>query len=105
LIGERSGRVLRIGDKVRIRVSGVNVEERKIDFELLEHFGGEGMERIRKKGRKASAKNREEAEPGKTRRGKKGNLYVVEPSKAGKSKKSKGKKSKKKKDRITRKRK
>jgi ribonuclease R len=37
LIGERTGRVLRIGDKVRIKVSGVNMEERKIDFELLEH--------------------------------------------------------------------
>jgi ribonuclease R len=37
LIGERTGRVLRIGDKVHIKVSGVNMEERKIDFELLEH--------------------------------------------------------------------
>lgn len=37
LIGERTGRVLRIGDKVKIKVSGVNMEERKIDFELLEH--------------------------------------------------------------------
>jgi ribonuclease R len=37
LIGERTGRILRIGDKVKIKVSGVNMEERKIDFELLEH--------------------------------------------------------------------
>jgi ribonuclease R len=37
LIGERTGRILRIGDQVKIKVSGVNMEERKIDFELLEH--------------------------------------------------------------------
>ncbi|WP_124728341.1 ribonuclease R [Staphylospora marina] len=103
LIGERSGRVLRIGDKVRIRVSGVNVEERKIDFELLDHFGGEGLERIRKKGRKAKAPA--EAETGKRRRGKKGKLHAVEPPKSGKTKKIKAKKIKKKKDRKTRKRK
>lgn len=37
LIGERTARIFRIGDQVRIRVSQVNLDERKIDFELLEH--------------------------------------------------------------------
>lgn len=36
LIGERTGNVFRIGDKVKIRVLGVNLEERTIDFELVQ---------------------------------------------------------------------
>ncbi|HHW03666.1 MAG TPA: ribonuclease R [Thermoanaerobacterales bacterium] len=36
LRGERTGRVFRIGDAVRVRVSKVNVPERQIDFELVE---------------------------------------------------------------------
>ncbi len=36
LVGDRSGRRFRIGDRVRIRVSRVNKEERHIDFLLLE---------------------------------------------------------------------
>ncbi len=35
LIGEHSGKVYRLSDKVRIRVVQVNVEEQKIDFELV----------------------------------------------------------------------
>ncbi len=34
LVGERSGRVFRLTDQVRVRVAAVNVDERKIDFEL-----------------------------------------------------------------------
>lgn len=36
LIGERTGKVYQIGQKVRIKVSHVDVDERQIDFELLE---------------------------------------------------------------------
>ena len=36
LIGERSGRIFRIGDHVKVRVIGVNLDERTIDFELVE---------------------------------------------------------------------
>ena len=35
LKGERRGMVFRLSDKVRVRVANVNVDERKIDFELL----------------------------------------------------------------------
>ena len=35
LVGERSGRVFRLTDKVRVKVAAVNVDERKIDFELV----------------------------------------------------------------------
>ncbi|SFS32032.1 ribonuclease R [Marininema halotolerans] len=33
--GERTGKVYNIGDKVTIRVTGVNMEEHKVDFELV----------------------------------------------------------------------
>lgn len=36
LIGERTGQVFRIGDPIRVRVAKVDVEERSIDFELVE---------------------------------------------------------------------
>jgi ribonuclease R len=39
LRGERTGRVFRIGDAVRVRVSKVNVPERQIDFELVNAQG------------------------------------------------------------------
>ena len=35
LVGERTKRVFRIGDQVRIKVSKVNVDFREIDFELV----------------------------------------------------------------------
>ena len=36
LIGERTSRVYRIGDEVKVRVARVNIDERSIDFEMLE---------------------------------------------------------------------
>jgi ribonuclease R len=41
LTGERTGRVIRLGDPMRIRVAKVNLDERKIDFVLAEdaHLG------------------------------------------------------------------
>lgn len=35
LIGERTGKVYRIGEEVRIRVINVNIDERAVDFELI----------------------------------------------------------------------
>lgn len=36
LVGERSRRIFRLGDTLRVRVSRVDLEERKVDFELVE---------------------------------------------------------------------
>ena len=36
LIGDRSGRVYNLGDAVRVRVTRVNLDERKIDLEIIE---------------------------------------------------------------------
>jgi len=39
LVGERTRRVFRLGDPVRVRVTRVDLEERKVDFELIEDDG------------------------------------------------------------------
>ncbi len=36
LVGERTRRVFKLGDRLKVRVAQVNLDERKIDFELLE---------------------------------------------------------------------
>jgi ribonuclease R len=35
-VGERTRRVFRLGDRLRVRVSRVDIDERKIDFDLVE---------------------------------------------------------------------
>ena len=35
LVGDRSGKVFQLAQKVRVKVVGVNVDDRKIDFELV----------------------------------------------------------------------
>ncbi|WP_081756984.1 ribonuclease R [Gorillibacterium massiliense] len=45
LVGERSGKIFRLGDEVKVRVTKVNLDERTIDFELVDmkprrEFGG-----------------------------------------------------------------
>ncbi|NLI67512.1 MAG: S1 RNA-binding domain-containing protein, partial [Bacilli bacterium] len=35
LIGEMTGKVYRIGDKVKVKVTNVNIDERSIDFQLV----------------------------------------------------------------------
>ncbi len=42
LVGERTRRVFRLGDTLRVRVSRVDLEERKVDFDLVEQPGHEG---------------------------------------------------------------
>jgi ribonuclease R len=36
MVGERTGRIFRLGQKLSVKVVRVNLEERKIDFELVE---------------------------------------------------------------------
>lgn len=36
LVGQNRGQVFGLGDEVKIQVAGVNLEERKIDFQLLQ---------------------------------------------------------------------
>ncbi|MCH9699452.1 MAG: ribonuclease R [Gammaproteobacteria bacterium] len=53
LIGERSGQILQIGDPVSIKVVQVNLDDRKIDFELSPGLLDSG-ETVKRKGRKPS---------------------------------------------------
>lgn len=51
LVGEHSGTQFQLGDSVRVNLVAVNMDERKIDFELVEH---ENNPRSRKPSRKSS---------------------------------------------------
>ena len=42
LVGERGRTVYRLGDRVRVRVARVDLDDRKIDFELIESGPGPG---------------------------------------------------------------
>ena len=59
LIGERSGRVFRLGDQVEVKVMRVNFDERKIDFELAD-TDHSGEESVHKKSKKRSMKRKGE---------------------------------------------
>ncbi len=48
LVGERTGRRLRLGDRVRVKVARVDLEERKIDFDLIEEAGARATGRSAK---------------------------------------------------------
>jgi ribonuclease R len=52
LIGERSGRIFRIGDHVKVRVIGVNLDERTVDFELIEAQARRERPKKKKNGKK-----------------------------------------------------
>jgi ribonuclease R len=63
LIGERTSRMFRIGDEVQVRVARVNLDERTIDFELVNMKGragarssnterGQAADKAKKQGRK-----------------------------------------------------
>ncbi len=60
LYGERTGKVYRIGDRVRVRVTGVNIDEHKVDFELVSEE--ETEEEPAKKGRRGQREG-EKAHP------------------------------------------
>ena len=38
LVGQNRGQIFGLGDEVKIKVAGVNLEERKIDFELIQQL-------------------------------------------------------------------
>lgn len=77
LIGERTRRVFRLGDSVMVRVMQVDLDERKIDFELASHETG-------KKAKKSADKKDKPAVSGK-----KTKASLVEKEKPVRSKKAK----------------
>ncbi|AQS57036.1 ribonuclease R [Novibacillus thermophilus] len=66
LVGERTGKQYRIGDEVKIRVTNVNVDERSVDFELVDI-----KPRKKRKNRQAAVIAGEEFHQNNGRKGKK----------------------------------
>ena len=60
LTGDRTGKVYRLGDAIRVRVAAVNIDDRKIDFVLAEKQSGSGEETGEKpkKSRKSRSRSR-----------------------------------------------
>ena len=42
MVGERTGRIFQLGQKLSVKISKVNLEERKIDFELVDKDSNQG---------------------------------------------------------------
>lgn len=68
LIGERTGKIFRIGDPVKIRVSKVDLDERRIDFELVEHLIEKEEPKKAKPKKRKKEKSKKETEGRKNRR-------------------------------------
>lgn len=51
MIGERTGKIFRIGDEVRVRVISTNIDERAVDFEIV------GMDKQNQKEKEAHEKS------------------------------------------------
>lgn len=85
LIGERTGNVFRIGDAIKVKVSGVNLEEQAVDFEIIgmkkkakradkgkemPKFKGrpKGNKQVKSKGSKKGQKQKDKLRPPKARR-------------------------------------
>ena len=82
LAGSTSGRRFRLGDRVRVLCAGVRIDERKIDFSLIEHKG-RALLATRHKAR-SSNRTKKKAQPSKSGRATKGGKSA---SKRGKRRK------------------
>lgn len=58
LMGERSNRIFRLGDQVTVRVVQVNLDDRKIDFELKDKPAGRDAKSTGERGKKRKGRRR-----------------------------------------------
>jgi ribonuclease R len=90
LIGENFRRRYRLGDKVRVKVMGVNLDDRKIDFVMVEAplTGKDGKEVVRKpaKGGQRHDKRKEGKDTGKSDKGGRAKPSNRRPSKKARDK-------------------
>lgn len=84
MVGERTGRVFRLGDKLTVKVVRVNLDERKIDFELAGQGEAANHSKAKKPSGKASEKLREK-NPKRKHKGKKNGAAGARSGTAGKS--------------------
>lgn len=98
LAGERSGTVFRVLDRVIIRVAQVNIEDKKIDFELIEH-SGKTVDTGQRKSRTAKSKKDGKAQK-RSRSAVRKNKKVADKSAKKRPAESKAKKTPRKKTRT-----
>ena len=88
LAGERTGQYYRLGDTVRIRVVRVNLDDRKIDFQMVAHVGTLG----KSQGRKTQVKEKERGKEGRgSRKSRQGGTKSASSDTVRKDKKRSGK--------------
>jgi len=58
LVGELTGRTYRLGDRLQVEVARVNMEDRKIDFDLVADAGEKEASKTRRKGAKGKTAHR-----------------------------------------------
>jgi ribonuclease R len=61
LVGELTGRTYRLGDRLQVEVARVNMEDRKIDFDLVTDANEKEASKTRRKGEKSRAAHRGKA--------------------------------------------
>ncbi|MDG1163975.1 MAG: ribonuclease R [Porticoccaceae bacterium] len=90
MVGERTGRTFRLGQKLQVKVVRVNLEERKIDFELVEssntETGARGARSASAKNTRVSPKAAEMASEHEKKRNSRGKAGKKKPVAAGKKK-------------------
>ena len=60
-MGELTGRTYRLGDRLQVEVARVNMEDRKIDFDLVTDANEKEASKTRRKGEKSRAAHRGKA--------------------------------------------
>lgn len=91
LVGEHSRQVFRLGDELTVQVAAVNLEERKVDFELIEVKASKVARISKKEARQVSKKRTKKAEKGpgggpEAKKGKKGSRSAQGTSRSGSGK-------------------
>ena len=96
LTGERTGRVYRLGDTLKVKVAAVNIDDRKIDFVLAEKVEGPGKGRSKGegRGRRAAGAAKESGKDGQARAKKtKDASGAAKPGEGGRRRKRRKKKA------------
>ncbi|MDO4222875.1 MAG: ribonuclease R [Acinetobacter sp.] len=95
LVGQHTGQTIGLGDEVKIKVAMVNLDERKIDFILLQQLTRAGRPLRQKAPRKAKDKASSKPKKAKISRSEPSSLAIIDDGKLKKKKKDKSKDKKK----------